>query len=71
MDDNSRFYPGRSPFARQTAEKTFESIRRDAVTALSGVLAGFWGDIEEQVRIAAIASHESTAIYDDRIASVC
>ncbi len=51
-----------------SAEKTFESIRRDAVTALSGVLAGFWGDIEEQVRLAAIASHESSAIYDDRIA---
>ncbi len=53
---------------QQSAEKTFESIRRDAVTALSGVLAGFWGDIEEQVRLAAIASHESSAIYDDRIA---
>ena len=51
-----------------SAEKTFESIRRDAVTALSGVLAGFWGDIEEQVRLAAIASHENSAIYDDRIA---
>ena len=68
MDDNSRFSPGRSPLARQSADKTFESIRRDAVTSLSGVLAGFWGDIEEQVRIAAIASHESSAIYDDRIA---
>jgi hypothetical protein len=68
MDDNSRFSPGRSPLARQSAEKAFESIRRDAVTALSGVLAGFWGDIEEQVRLAAIASHENSAIYDDRIA---
>lgn len=68
MDDNSRFFPGRSPLPRQTAEQTFESIRRDAVTSLSGVLAGFWGDIEEQVRIAAIASHENSAIYDDRIA---
>jgi hypothetical protein len=68
MDDNSRFFPGRSPLARQTADKTFESIRRDAVTSLSGVLAGFWGDIEEQVRLAAIASHENSAIYDDRIA---
>ncbi len=68
MDDNSRFYPGRSPLSRPSAEKTFESIRRDAVTSLSGVLAGFWGDIEEQVRLAAIASHENSAIYDDRIA---
>lgn len=68
MDDNSRFFPGRSPSPRQSAEKAFESVRRDATTALSGVLAGFWGDIEEQVRLAAIASHESSAIYDDRIA---
>ncbi len=68
MDDNSRFFPGHSPLARQSADKTFESIRRDAVTSLSGVLAGFWGDIEEQVRLAAIASHENSAIYDDRIA---
>ncbi len=68
MDDNSRFFPGRSQGERQNAEKTFESVRRDAVTSLSRVLAGFWGDIEEQVRLAAIASHESSAIYDDRIA---
>jgi hypothetical protein len=68
MDDNSRFFPGRAPSAPQSAEKVFESVRRDAVTALSGVLAGFWGDIEEQVRLAAIASHDSRAIYDDRLA---
>jgi hypothetical protein len=68
MDDNSRFFPGRSPSPKQQAETAFETLRRDAATALSGVLAGFWGDIEEQVRLAAIASHESSAIYDDRIA---
>jgi hypothetical protein len=68
MDDNSRYFPGRSPPARQSAEKVFESVRRDTVTALSGVLAGFWGDIEEQVRLAAIASHDSRTIYDDRLA---
>lgn len=68
MDDNSRFFPGRSPVARQSAEKVFESVRRDAVTALSGVLAGFWGDIEEQVRLAAIASHDNRGLYDDRMA---
>ncbi len=68
MDDNSRFFPGRSPLMRPSAEKVFESVRRDSVTALSGVLAGFWGDIEEQVRLAAIASHDGRAIYDDRIA---
>ena len=68
MDDNSRLFPGRSPLTRQSAEKVFESVRRDSVTALSGVLAGFWGDIEEQVRLAAIASHDNRAIYDDRIA---
>jgi hypothetical protein len=68
MDDNSRYFPGRTPPARQSAEKVFESVRRDTVTALSGVLAGFWGDIEEQVRLAAIASHDNRTIYDDRLA---
>ena len=69
MDDNSRYYPGRAPAApRQSSDKVYESLRRDTVTALSGVLAGFWGDIEEQVRLAAIASHDSRAIYDDRLA---
>lgn len=69
MDDNSRYYPGRSPAPpRPSSDKVYESLRRDSVTALSGVLAGFWGDIEEQVRLAAIASHDSRAIYDDRLA---
>ena len=53
---------------QQTSEKVYETLRRDAVTALSGVLAGFWGDIEEQVRLAAIASHDNRTIYDDRLA---
>ncbi len=69
MDDNSRYYPGRSPAPpRPSSDKVYETLRRDTVTALSGVLAGFWGDIEEQVRLAAIASHDSRAIYDDRLA---
>jgi Protein of unknown function (DUF1631) len=54
--------------ARQHADRLFESVRRDSITALSGLLAGFWGDIEEQVRLAAIASHDNRAIYDDRLA---
>ena len=68
MDDNSRYAGGHGPSNRPSAEKVFESVRRDAVTALSGVLAGFWGDIEEQVRLASIASPDSRAIYDDRLA---
>ena len=68
MDDNSRYAPGRPPASRPQSDKVFESLRRDAVTALSGVLAGFWGDIEEQVRLAAIASHDNRSIYDDRLA---
>lgn len=68
MDENSPWSHFRSPLARQHADRLFEAVRRDAVTALSGVLAGFWGDIEEQVRLAAIASHDNRAIYDDRLA---
>ncbi len=68
MDENSPWLHTRSLVARQHADRMFESVRRDAVTALSGILAGFWGDIEEQVRLAAIASHDNRAIYDDRLA---
>lgn len=68
MDENSTWPHTRSPLARQHADRLFESVRRDAVTALSGVLAGFWGDIEEQVRLAAIVSHDNRAIYDDPLA---
>ncbi len=68
MDENHPWSHSRSQIARQHADRLFETVRRDAVTALSGVLAGFWGDIEEQTRIAAIASHDNRAIYDDRMA---
>ncbi len=68
MDENHPWSHSRSQIARQHADKLFDTVRRDAVTALSGVLAGFWGDIEEQTRIAAIASHDNRAIYDDRLA---
>lgn len=68
MDETLPWSHSRSPLARQHAERLFESLRRDAVTALSGVLVGFWGDIEEQVRLAAIISHDNRAIYDDPLA---
>lgn len=68
MDENHPWSHSRSQIARQHADRLFDTVRRDAVTALSGVLAGFWGDIEEQTRIAAIASHDNRAIYDDRLA---
>jgi hypothetical protein len=47
MDENTPWSHSRSMIARQHADRMFETVRRDAVTALSGVLAGFWGDIEE------------------------
>jgi hypothetical protein len=68
MDEHTPWSHSRSTVARQHADRLFESVRRDSVTALSGILAGFWGDIEEQVRLAAIASHDNRAIYDDRLA---
>jgi hypothetical protein len=67
MDENTPWHHSRAVVARQHADRLFESVRRDAITALSGVLAGFWGDIEEQVRLAAIASPDNRAIYDDRL----
>jgi hypothetical protein len=68
MDDIHHWQSASSPVSRQLAERQFETVRRTAVTSLAGLLAGFWGDIEEQVRLAAIASHDNRAIYDDRLA---
>ena len=68
MDDTSRYPQGPLPLSRLTPEKSYETIRRDAVTALAGVLAGFWGDIEEQVRIGGIANHDGRTAYEDRFA---
>ena len=68
MDANPPWSNPQSQAQRQNAERQFETVRRTSVTALVGVLAGFWGDIEEQVRLAAIASHDNRAIYDDRMA---
>lgn len=68
MDDTSRYPQGASPLSRLTPEKSYETIRRDAVTALAGVLAGFWGDIEEQVRLGGMANHDGRTAYEDRFA---
>jgi len=40
--------------ALRTPARTLESLRHDAVTELGGVLSGFWSEIEEQVRLAAL-----------------
>src|SRR3546814_11160298 len=36
---------------------------------MAGVLSGFWGSIEEQVRLAALAGHDYSANQDDRVAN--
>lgn len=48
--------------------RVYESLKREAITALGGVLSGFWGSIEEQVRLAALAGHDYSASQDDRMA---
>lgn len=48
--------------------RVLEAIKGDALTALGGVLSGFWGTIEEQVRLAALAGHDYSAAQDDRMA---
>lgn len=61
--------PGRHGHgARGDAERTLEAVKREAITALGGVLSGFWGTIEEQVRLAALAGHDYSASQDDRMA---
>ncbi|MBJ6981250.1 DUF1631 family protein [Luteimonas sp. MC1572] len=48
--------------------RVFEAIKREAVTTLGGVLSGFWGTIEEQVRLEALAGHDYSGAQDDRMA---
>ena len=49
-------------------ERLFEAVRREPVTELGGVLSGFWGTIEEQVRLEALAGHDYSGAQDDRMA---
>ena len=46
--------PGRAAALRGPA-RVLETLKRDAVTELGGVLSGFWSEIEEQVRLASLA----------------
>ena len=48
--------------------RLFEAVRRETVTELGGVLSGFWGTIEEQVRLEALAGHDYSGAQDDRMA---
>jgi hypothetical protein len=58
---------GRSGAMRDPV-RVFEVIKREAVTTLGGVLSGFWGTIEEQVRLEALAGHDYSGAQDDRMA---
>ena len=58
---------GRAAALRAPA-RTLESLKHDAVTELGGVLSGFWSEIEEQVRLAALAGHDFSAAQEDRVA---
>ncbi|MEN1960828.1 DUF1631 family protein [Luteimonas sp. MJ246] len=48
--------------------RLFDALKRESVTALGGVLSGFWGTIEEQVRLEALAGHDYSGAQDDRMA---
>lgn len=48
--------------------RVYDAIKRESLTALGGVLSGFWGSIEEQVRLASLAGHDYSAAQDDRMA---
>ncbi|HST45841.1 MAG TPA: DUF1631 family protein [Luteimonas sp.] len=58
----------RAPAGYRDPVRVYESLEREAITALGGVLSGFWGSIEEQVRLAALAGHDYSASQDDRMA---
>ncbi|HEY4530759.1 MAG TPA: DUF1631 family protein [Luteimonas sp.] len=56
------------PRAARDPARLFDALRRESVTALGGVLSGFWGTIEEQVRLEALAGHDYSGAQDDRMA---
>ena len=60
--------PGARAASSRPADRVLETLRHDAVTALGGVLSGFWSSIEEQVRLAALAGHDYMAAQEDRVA---
>ncbi len=60
--------PPRVRSAMRDPVRVLETIKRDAITALGGVLSGFWGTIEEQVRLTSLAGHDYSAAQDDRMA---
>src|SRR3546814_20985233 len=55
--------------AGSEAVRTSETIKRHAPTEMAGVLSGFWGSIEEPVRLAALAGHDYSPHQDDRVAT--
>jgi len=68
LDDlNSLATPTRHR-AGSEAVRVYEAFKRHALTEMAGVLSGFWGSIEEQVRLAALAGHDYSANQDDRVA---
>ncbi|MGH8031996.1 MAG: DUF1631 family protein [Luteimonas sp.] len=56
--------------AGSEAVRVFEVIKRNATIEMGGVLSGFWGSIEEQVRLASLAGHDYSANQDDRLAVI-
>ncbi len=68
--DSSGAATGARAAQTRTADRVLETLRHDAVTALGGVLSGFWSSIEEQVRLAALAGHDYMAAQEDRVAVI-
>lgn len=66
-DEMGLLAQGRARGSREPA-RVLETLKQDAVTDLGGVLSGFWGTIEEQVRLASLAGHDYSAAQDDRMA---
>ncbi len=67
LDDLPARRPAR-PGSARGPERVLETLQREAVTELVGVMSGFWSTIEEQVRIAALAGHDFSAAQEDRVA---
>ena len=67
-DSPGRVFAKSSHGSKRDPMRLFDALRRETVTALGGVLSGFWGTIEEQVRLEALAGHDYSGAQDDRMA---
>lgn len=67
-DNRERSGATRTASAVRDPRVLFETIKRRTAGDVAGIFEGFWGTIEEQVRLASLAGHDYSASQEDRVA---